>query len=57
MGEPIGPDVTITLPYEDALRLSYMAQWPATRQEGDQRIADTVNRALMAVEDEAAQDV
>lgn len=50
------PTVTITLPYERALRLSFMARYPATVRAGDGVIADAVDEAIEVVERSMADD-
>lgn len=48
-GDPrIGPDVTFTLPYDDALRLAYMVAFPtySPRPPQDERVLAVVTGAI-----------
>lgn len=44
------PRVVIEMPYNDALRLSYMARFPQAEQPMDWVIADTVDAAIHRAE-------
>lgn len=47
-----GPDmVRIALPYGDALRLAYMAQFPTVKRPEDQRIVGAVTAAITETEE------
>ena len=44
------PRVIIELPYDDALRLSYMARFPQTERPMDWVVADTVDASIHRAE-------